>query len=247
MLRQFKTGLSLFLILILCFTLMPVSAFADTQIIIGGQIPTSAQIVGRPDDSSAVVVDGNGRVSTLPVPDPANNSVFIAGQDSAANEPSQAVIVDPDGSSDTPFTLEESAAPAGAAGGGVTSVIPAGLRSEVFAIVNQARIENGLKPLVYSSALQQAAETRANEAAVSFTHVRPDGRASESVISVDYNYAGENLILVTSEYAAADLLLDTWMQSGVHQTNILNGSFTQTAVGLYEVNGTTYVAQIFIG
>ena len=244
--RQLKTGLSLFLIVMLCFTLLPVSAFADTQIVIGGQIPSSAQVVGGPDDSSAIIVGSDSSVSTLPAPDAADSSVFVAGQNTTGKEPSQAVIVSPDGKADTPFTLEDSAAAANA-GNAPANVVPAGLRAEVFAIVNQARIENGLQPLSYNSSLQQAAETRAKECAVSFSHVRPDGSASETVITTNYTYAGENLILVTSEYAAADLLLDTWMQSGIHQANILNSAYTQTAVGLYEADGTTYVAQVFIG
>ena len=94
---------------------------------------------------------------------------------------------------------------------------------------------------------QAAADIRAKESATSFGHVRPDGRSCDTAIDLDYVIAGENLILVTKEYATASIMMDTWMNSDSHRANILQSEFTSMAVGVYESEGTVFVSQIFLG
>ena len=45
----------------------------------------------------------------------------------------------------------------------------------VLTFVNEERVSNGLEPLSIDSDLQRAAQVRANEASVSYSHQRPDG------------------------------------------------------------------------
>ena len=121
------------------------------------------------------------------------------------------------------------------------------LAAELLKQINQKRTANGLSMLSYSADLQASADIRAKESVQNFSHLRPDGRGCETAVIVDYAVTGENLIQVTNEFATADIMVDTWMNSPSHRNNILLASFTKMAVGIYVSNGTTYVSTIFVG
>ena len=121
------------------------------------------------------------------------------------------------------------------------------LAAELLKQINQKRTANGLSMLSYSADLQASADIRAKESVQNFSHLRPDGRGCETAVTVDYTVTGENLIQVTSEFATADIMMDTWMNSPTHRNNILLPSFTKMAVGIYVSNGTTYVSTVFVG
>ena len=121
------------------------------------------------------------------------------------------------------------------------------LAAELLKQINQKRTANGLSMLSYSADLQASADIRAKESVQNFSHLRPDGRGCETAVTVDYAVTGENLIQVTNEFATADIMVDTWMNSPSHRNNILLASFTKMAVGIYVSNGTTYVSTIFVG
>ena len=121
------------------------------------------------------------------------------------------------------------------------------LAAELLKQINQKRTANGLSMLSYSADLQASADIRAKESVQNFSHLRPDGRSCETAVTVDYAVTGENLIQVTNEFATADIMVDTWMNSPSHRNNILLSSFTKMAVGIYVSNGTTYVSTIFVG
>ena len=122
-----------------------------------------------------------------------------------------------------------------------------GLAAELLKQINQKRSASGLSTLSYSADLQASADIRAKESVQNFSHLRPDGRGCETAVTVDYTVTGENLIQVTSEFATADIMIDTWMNSPTHRNNILLASFTKMAVGIYVSNGTTYVSTVFVG
>ena len=122
-----------------------------------------------------------------------------------------------------------------------------GLAADLLKQINQKRTVNGLSTLSYSADLQASADIRAKESVKNFSHLRPDGRGCETAVTVDYTVTGENLIQVTSEFATADIMMDTWMNSPTHRNNILLASFTKMAVGIYVSNGTTYVSTVFVG
>ena len=122
-----------------------------------------------------------------------------------------------------------------------------GLAADLLKQINQKRTVNGLSTLSYSADLQASADIRAKESVKNFSHLRPDGRGCETAVTVDYTVTGENLIQVTSEFATADIMMDTWMNSPTHRNNILLQSFTKMAVGIYVSNGTTYVSTVFVG
>ena len=121
------------------------------------------------------------------------------------------------------------------------------LAMEIFHLTNKVREEGGLNRLKYAYDLQDAADTRAYECSIQFSHTRPDGTSCHDIVTRDYYVTGENLILADKPIADAETLMARWMLSRGHRDNIMLPEFTELAVGVYEKNGTVFAAQIFIG
>lgn len=121
----------------------------------------------------------------------------------------------------------------------------AGYAAQVAALVNAERAAAGLDPVTLNDELCAAAQTRAAEAAVSFSHTRPDGTSCFTALKeagISYRGAGENIAYGQTSPAA---VMDDWMASSGHRANILNGRYTKLGVGCTVVNGVTYWAQFF--
>lgn len=112
--------------------------------------------------------------------------------------------------------------------------------AEVIAKVNQIRVANGLNSLRYDASLEGAADVRANESTVRFSHTRPDG-SDWYTVNPDLMY-GENL---ADGYTTADAVVNAWMASPAHKANILKSDFTTVAVSTTVKDGKTYWAQEF--
>lgn len=240
-----RTSLIALLCLLLCITLLPVSAFADqTVIIVGGAIQQDSSVViqGASAQTATVLAGGAGTILS----DGAANNVVVKESDSID---SNAVIVMPDGAVVAPQSAQnQQAAPATAPVQTTTrtvSAVPAGLAGQIYQRINDYRSANGLGVLGYDAKLQGTADIRAKESASSFGHTRPDGSAAVTAVTVDYTVAGENLIQVTKELASVDIIVETWLASPTHKANIVLGDFSQTAIGIYESNGTLFISQIF--
>lgn len=121
------------------------------------------------------------------------------------------------------------------------------LAMEIFHLTNKVREEGGLNRLKYAYDLQDAADIRAYECSIQFSHTRPDGTSCHDIVTRDYYVTGENLILADKPIADAETLMARWMLSKGHRDNIMLPEFTELAVGVYEKNGTVFAAQIFIG
>ena len=240
-----RTSLIALLCLLLCISLLPVSAFADqTVVIVGGAIQQDASVViqGASTQTATVLAGGAGTILS----DGATNNVVV-------NEPSSidstSVIVMPDGSVVAPQSAQNQQVAATTSAAQTTartvSSVPSGLAGEIYQRINDYRSANGLGVLGYDAKLQGTADVRAKESASSFGHTRPDGSAAVTAVTVDYTVAGENLIQVTKELASVDIIVETWLASPTHKANIVLGDFSQTAIGIYESNGTLFVSQIF--
>ena len=240
-----RTSLIALLCLLLCISLLPVSAFADqTVIIVGGAIQQDSSVVvqGASAQTATVLAGGAGTILS----DGSANKVVVK---ESGNIDSNAVIVMPDGAVIAPQSAQnQQAAPATAPVQTTTrtvSAVPAGLAGQIYQRINDYRSANGLGVLGYDAKLQGTADIRAKESASSFGHTRPDGSAAVTAVTVDYTVAGENLIQVTKELASVDIIVETWLASPTHKANIVLGDFSQTAIGIYESNGTLFISQIF--
>ena len=242
-----RTSLIALLCLLLCVSLLPVSAFADqTVVIVGGAIQQDSSVViqGATSQTATVLAGGAGTILS----DGSSRNVVTKAQDSVD---STAVIVMPNGTVVSPQAAQNqqaaaaTPAPAAQTTARAVSAVPAGLAGQIYQRINDYRSANGLGVLGYDALLQGTADVRAKESASSFGHTRPDGSAAVTAVTVDYTVAGENLIQVTRELATADIIVETWLASPTHKANIVLGDFSQTAIGIYESNGTLFISQIF--
>ena len=241
-----RTSLIVLLCLVLCIFLLPVSAFADqTVVIIGGAIPQDPSVMnqGVSAQTATVLAGGAGIILS----DAASNNVIAKEQNSIDSAP---VIVMPNGTVVAPQSTQNKQVAAASetaaqAPTRAVSAVPAGLAGQIYQRINDYRSANGLGVLGYDAQLQGTADVRAKESASSFGHTRPDGTAAVTAVTVDYTVAGENLIQVTKELASVDIIVETWLASPTHKANIVLGDFSQTAIGIYESNGTLFISQIF--
>jgi uncharacterized protein YkwD len=116
---------------------------------------------------------------------------------------------------------------------------------EVLRLVNIERSKAGLSSLTTNSSLKAAADKRAQETKVSFSHTRPNGSKFSSVFKeygVSYRTAGEN---IAYGQRSPQEVVKGWMNSPGHRANILNGSFGKIGIGVYQSNGVIYWSQLF--
>lgn len=116
----------------------------------------------------------------------------------------------------------------------------------VLALVNQERANNGLAPLEWSTAMEDAVAVRAQEIATSFSHTRPNGSSCFTAIPSGVPYPhGEN---IAAGQRTPEEVMDSWMHSSGHRANIL-GNYGHLAVGYIKTNSGYghYWVQLFSG
>ena len=93
----------------------------------------------------------------------------------------------------------------------------------------------------------QAAEIRAKEIVTSFSHTRPNGSSFATALTesgVNFKTAGEN---IAWGQKTPQEVMNVWMNSQGHRANILNTTFTEIGIGVYqEPSGTMYWTQLFL-
>lgn len=103
---------------------------------------------------------------------------------------------------------------------------------EVFLLVNQIRAEYGLPAYKRLDALSNAAQKRANEISGYYSHVRPDGQPSYSVLKeygLNYSLTGEN---IAAGQMTPQSVVDAWMSSTMgHREAILSSKYQYMGVG----------------
>lgn len=120
---------------------------------------------------------------------------------------------------------------------------------EVFNLINQQRLNNGLSELKIDPELQRVARIKAQDMVSNnyFSHNSPTYGSPFDMLKsfkISYKTAGENIAGNSSNSAA----VNAWMNSSGHRANILNGSFNYTGIGV--INGSKYgkiYVQMFIG
>lgn len=123
-------------------------------------------------------------------------------------------------------------------------------RKEVVRLVNIEREKYGLSPLAINEAAAETAQLRAGEIIELFSHERPNGDMCYTALNeagIRYRTAGENIAAGQPTPAS---VVDAWMNSPGHRSNILNSNFTEIGVGyIYDGNSYygSYWVQMFIG
>ncbi len=131
---------------------------------------------------------------------------------------------------------------------GVTSNID---QKTVIDLTNQERAKNGLPPVEENSALDKAAELKAQNmfAENYWAHFSPSGKSPWDFIlgsGYKFTYAGENL---AKNFYSANEVVVAWMNSPTHRENLLNDKYRDIGVAVAEgvMNGqkTVLVVQEF--
>ncbi len=108
--------------------------------------------------------------------------------------------------------------------------------TEVLRLLNKERIALGLVPLKTTAEHQNAAQVRADEAAISLSHTRPNGTSFSTAFDeagIESTYRGENL---GSGYKTPERFVDGLMDSDAHRENILNPDYRYVGIGYNEDN-----------
>lgn len=118
---------------------------------------------------------------------------------------------------------------------------------EVVRLVNEIRVQNGLKELTYDWELSRVARYKSQDMKDNqyFSHTSPVYGSPFQMIQnfgITYRSAGEN---IAKGYSTPQAVVNGWMNSSGHRANILNASFTHIGVGY--VAGGNYWTQMFIG
>lgn len=120
---------------------------------------------------------------------------------------------------------------------------------EVVRLVNVERAKHGLQPLKENWELSRVARYKSNDMKDMgyFSHTSPVYGSPFDMIKnfgIKYTAAGENIAM---GQRSPSEVMNGWMNSPGHRSNILNANFTQIGVG-YAVNsnGTPYWTQMFI-
>lgn len=166
-------------------------------------------------------------------------SVFIEG-DPATSEPEQSTSTNSVNTSMNDLTE--------------TDEIDVGIvANRVLELLNELRKEVNVSPVTSNDQLKNAANIRAIETEESFSHTRPDGRATFTVLEeagVEYTYqlAGENLAMGTNyldENEMAEWLFKGLKESPGHYKNMVNKDFKDVGIGVHYDGENLYIVQLF--
>lgn len=111
------------------------------------------------------------------------------------------------------------------------------MADQVFRLVNQIRAEYGLPAYKRLDSLTGAAQKRADEISVYYSHTRPSGKSSIAVFAeygLNYSYAGEN---IAAGQKTAQQVVNDWMGSTMgHREAILSPDYQYLGVGCVELH-----------
>lgn len=120
---------------------------------------------------------------------------------------------------------------------------------EVFDLINNQRIQNGLSALKLDTETLRVARIKAQDMVDNnyFSHNSPTYGSPFQMLNsfkISYKTAGENIAGNSSNSSA----VTAWMNSSGHKANILNSSFNYTGIGVVKSSkyGKVYV-QMFLG
>jgi len=114
-------------------------------------------------------------------------------------------------------------------------------------VINQQRQSNNLPPFRMNATLNIAATSRLTDMQSRnyFGHTSPDGMQPWDFIEqAGYRYksSGENL---AKDYLTADDMVNAWLTSDTHRTNLLSNVFTEIGIASEKINGHAITVALF--
>jgi uncharacterized protein YkwD len=116
------------------------------------------------------------------------------------------------------------------------------LRDDLVALVNQARVTEGLGAVRLDVRLSRYAARHSRRMAdLGYLFHSGDEQLRGALDDVAWSFAGENVGAGTD----AEALHEAFMDSAPHRRNILRRSFDRIAVGVVEADGALWVTAVF--
>jgi len=127
------------------------------------------------------------------------------------------------------------------------------LEQTAFDLLNKKRIENGLKPLVWSEKLAPVARLHSHNMAERnfFSHRGLDDkmvsdRADDNNVG-KWRAIGENIAFDRGYKDPIGKAVQLWLDSPSHRRNLLDSNWKETAVGIaIAADGSYYLTQVFL-
>ena len=131
------------------------------------------------------------------------------------------------------------------------------LERAIYRFTNEVRQKNGVPPLTWDNSLRDVARAHSADMLVKnyFSHNSPDGRTPHDRIRagcrLPLSMTGENIWMSRSRPLGdtrqlARIIVDNWMSSPGHRTNLLHPQFTDIGVGVATNGKDIQVTQAFI-
>lgn len=126
------------------------------------------------------------------------------------------------------------------------------IERRAFEKTNQARVTNGLPPLIWDGQLWRLARAHSEQMAMQkfFAHETPTGlqlRDRARASQIRFRVIGENIAYNKGYDDPGGFAVERWMISSGHRANILYAGFQSAAIGSYvAADGSTYLTQLFI-
>ena len=122
-----------------------------------------------------------------------------------------------------------------------------------FDKTNEARVKNGLQPLVWDPLLCRMARMHSEDMAQRgyFAHETPEGLEPKdrgrALGILHFRVLAENIAFNKGFPDPGGFAVERWMMSGGHRANILYIGFQASAIGSYvAADGSVYLTQVFI-
>lgn len=112
---------------------------------------------------------------------------------------------------------------------------------QVLDLVNQERAKKNRNPVTMDKNLLECAMTRAEELTVYASHIRPNGSICFSAFPY-FEDPSENLAI---NQGTPEEVMESWIESSGHYTNIMNSKNVSAGIGCYSQNGHLYWIQCF--
>ena len=122
-----------------------------------------------------------------------------------------------------------------------------------FQMINQKRVENGLKPLMWSDDLERIARIHSRNMAdfKFFSHRGLDGRMvsdrADCLGVSNWRSIGENIAFNRGYKDPIDKAVELWLDSPSHRHNLMDANWKESAIGVAVAeDGSYYFTQIFL-
>ena len=122
-----------------------------------------------------------------------------------------------------------------------SAIVYADFESDVIDLVNAERLSQGLHPLANDADLAEAARSHSEDMGTQdyFSHTSLDGRTPADRVNdtgYSWSYLGEN---IACGQATPQAVMNSWMASSGHRSNILNANYCDIGVGYAFIPGAS--------